>query len=95
VRSTVTINGQAGELRHGYQTLATLRGWTLTREICRLTPATVYPDAFADAIAAKAPLVLRLEMGAYIWTYPAVTVVSQGPPIVVRFTGSPDVKTLA
>jgi hypothetical protein len=91
----VTVNGKAGELRHGYRTLARLKGWTLTKERCVCDPSDVIGADFPPELTEPGTrLSLRLEVGTYVWTYPAVTLVSLGPPIVVRFAGSPDVKTI-
>ena len=75
----VTVTGTQGELRHGYRTVAKLKGWTLTRGECACEPASVELAALDAAREAGARLALRLEVGKFVWTYPAVELVSQGP----------------
>lgn len=80
--------GPAGELRLGYQVAARLGSWTFQED--RVEAAVEDANEFfLDQPGAKS---LWLRMGRKYWVWQTVDVVDAGRPMVVRVSGSPEVR---
>jgi len=85
----ITIRGQTGELRRAYRVVATLGRWELvSRHRCEADVVRVDPFEWHQ----DGPLSLRLTLGAKTWTYADVVLLRRESPLIVKLTGSPEVR---
>ena len=87
----VHVEGYRGELRVGYQVAAELGKWKLDLEPTLPRRYAVAADVLAtsDYWLSERPLMLRLDVGADVWTWQPVEPVVDGGKLTVAVTGVP------
>jgi hypothetical protein len=83
---SLSMRGQSGEVRYGYQLAAQLGPWQLSDN--RLETSTTYQNDMWLTVGA---LTLRLNVGEKLWVWRDIEVLSI-EPFILRLPGSPEVK---
>ena len=82
----MSMRGQLGELRYGYQLAAQLSSWQLNAD--RLDATVGYKN---DMWLENGVLTLTLTLGRKVWVWREVEVIST-EPLSLRVIGSPEVE---